>query len=123
MAEYRRTIEELQQDSREKLIIDIRSPEEFSKETYPGAINVEIDDFEEYKSKLPKDRPVYLICYTGQKSDELVEEMSEQGYEIYSVEGGYRSWLRLKLARLMEEPGEAQNRAKDIERSIIKKFR
>ena len=123
MGEYRRTIEELQQDSREKMIIDMRSPEEFGKETYPGAVNVEIVSFEEYRSKLPKDRPIYLICYTGQKSDELAEEMSEQGYEIYSVEGGYRSWLRLKLARLMEEPGEAQNRAKDIERSIIKKFR
>ena len=123
MGEYRRTIEELQQDSGEKLVIDMRSSEEFGKEAYPGAINVEIGDFEEYKSKLPKDKPVYLICYTGQKSDELAEEMAEQGYEIYSVEGGYRSWLRLKLARLMEEPGEAQNRAKDIERSIIKKFR
>ena len=123
MAEYRRTIEELQQDSRDKMIIDMRSPEEFGKETYPGAVNVEIVGFEEYRSKLPKDRPIYLICYTGQKSDELAEEMSEQGYEIYSVEGGYRSWLRLKLAKLMEEPGEAQNRAKDIERSIIKKFR
>ena len=123
MSEYRRTIEELQQDSREKLIIDIRNSEEFGKETYPGAVNVEMDGFEEYKSKLPKDRPVYLICYTGQKSDEMAEEMSEQGYEIYSVQGGYRSWLRLKLARLMEEPEEAQNRAKDIERSIIKKFR
>ena len=123
MGEYRRTIEELQQDGREKLIIDMRSSEEFGKETYTGAINVEIDSFEEYKSKLPKDRPVYLICYTGQKSDEIAEEMSGQGYEIYSVEGGYRAWLRLKLARLMEEPGEAQNRARDIERSIIKKFR
>ena len=123
MGSYIRTIEELEQDGREKLIIDMRSSVEYGKETYPGAINVEIDNFDQYRIELPKDKPIYLICYTGQKSDEIAEEMSEQGYEIYSVEGGYRSWLRLKLARLMEEPGEAQNRAKDIERSIIKKFR
>ena len=123
MGSYIRTIEELEQDGREKLIIDMRSSVEYGKETYPDAINVEIDSFEQYRTKLPKDKPIYLICYTGQKSDEIAEEMSEQGYEIYSVEGGYRSWLRLKLARLMEEPGEAQNRARDIERSIIKKFR
>ena len=120
---YRKTIEELEQDAREKLVIDMRSAVEYAKETYPGAVNIDKDSFEEHIEELPKDRPIYLICYTGQKSDEIAETLSEQGYEIYSIEDGYRSWLRVKLARLMEQPEEAENRARDIERSIIKKFR
>ena len=32
-----RTIEELQEDTREKQIIDIRDKADFDKETYPGA--------------------------------------------------------------------------------------
>ena len=118
-----RTIEELELDAREKLVIDMRSAAEYEKETYPGAVNIDKDNFEEHIGELPKDQPVYLLCYTGQKSDEIAETLSEQGYEIYSIEGGYRSWLRVKLARLMEQPEEAENRARDIERSIIKKFR
>ena len=120
---FRKTIEELEQDAREKLVIDMRSAAEYEKETYPGAINIEKDDFEQHIGELPKDKPIYLICYTGQKSDEIAETLSNQGYEIYSIDGGYRSWLRIKLARLMEQPEEVERRAGDVERSIIKKFR
>ena len=35
-----RTIEELQEDTREKQIIDIRDAADFEKETYPGAVNI-----------------------------------------------------------------------------------
>ena len=34
---YRKTVDELQNDQREKLVIDIRSEEDYTKETYPGA--------------------------------------------------------------------------------------
>ena len=120
---FSKTVEELEQDAREKLVVDMRNAAEYEKETYPGAVNIDKDDFERHIEELPKDKPIYLICYTGQKSDEIAENLSEQGYVIYSIEGGYRSWLRVKLARLMEEPVQAANRAKDVERSIIKKFR
>ena len=120
---FRRTIEELEQDAREKLVIDMRSAAEYEKETYPGAVNIDKDDFEQHIAELPKDKPIYLICYTGQKSDEIAETLSDQGYEIYSIDGGYRSWLRIKLERLMEQSEEAERRAADVERSIIKKFR
>ena len=120
---FSKSVEELEQDAREKLIVDMRNAAEYERETYPGAVNIDKDDFERHIEELPKDKPIYLICYTGQKSDEIAEKLSGQGYEIYSIDGGYRSWLRVKLARLMEEPVQAANRAKDVERSIIKKFR
>ena len=96
-----RTIEELQEDTREKQIIDIRDRADFDKETYPGAINIYWEEFEEHMDEIRKDCPVYLICYTGQKSDEIAEELTEQGYEIYSIKNGYRAWLRIKLSKLM----------------------
>ena len=118
-----RTIEELEQDTRDKQIIDIRDRADFDKETYPGAVNIYWEEFEEHMDEIRKDCPVYLLCYTGQKSEELAEELTEQGYEIYSVKNGYRAWLKLKLARLMADHNEAEQRTRDIERSIIKKFR
>ena len=118
-----RTIEELEQDTREKQVIDIRDKADFEKETYPGAVNIYWEELEEHMDEIRKDCPVYLVCYTGQKSEEIAEELTEQGYEIYSVKNGYRAWLKLKLGRLMSNHSEAEQRTKDIERSIIKKFR
>ena len=118
-----RTIEELEQDTREKQVIDIRDKADFEKETYPDAINIYWEELEEHMDEIRKDCPVYLLCYTGQKSEEIAEELTEQGYEIYSVKNGYRAWLKLKLGRLMANHSEAEQRTKDIERSIIKKFR
>ena len=118
-----RTIEELEQDTREKQVIDIRDKADFEKETYPDAINIYWEELEEHMNEIRKDCPVYLVCYTGQKSEEIAEELTEQGYEIYSVKNGYRAWLKLKLGRLMANHSEAEQRTKDIERSIIKKFR
>ena len=118
-----RTIEELEQDTREKQVIDIRDKADFEKETYPDAINLYWEELEEHMNEIRKDCPVYLLCYTGQKSEEIAEELTEQGYEIYSVKNGYRAWLKLKLGRLMANHNEAEQRTKDIERSIIKKFR
>ena len=118
-----RTIEELEQDTREIQVIDIRDKADFEKETYPGAVNIYWEELEEHMDEIRKDCPVYLVCYTGQKSEEIAEELTEQGYEIYSVKNGYRAWLKLKLGRLMANHNEAEQRTKDIERSIIKKFR
>lgn len=117
-----RTIEELELDSREKVIIDIRSREDYEKETYPGAINIFWEEFDGHIDEVPKDKPVYLICYTGQTSNDLAIKYSEQGYEIYSIENGYHSYLRSKLEGLMSGEEEPLT-CKDVERSIVKRFR
>ena len=118
-----RTIEELQEDTREKQIIDIRDKADFDKEPYPGAVNICWEELEEHMDEIRKDCPVYLLCYTGQKSEEIAQELNEQGYEVYSIKNGYRAWLKIKLSKMMADHNAAEQRTKDIERSIIKKFR
>ena len=119
----RKTIQALIEDAGEKLVIDIRSEEDYKRETYPGAIHIFHKDFMDELDRVPKDRPVYLICYTGQKSDDIAEELSGQGYEIYSIDGGFHSYLRYKLQKLMEKEEDKLDRCKEAERSIVKKFR
>lgn len=124
---YHKTIDELQEDTREKQVIDLRGEDDFEKETYPGAMNIYWEELGERIDEVAKDMPVYLICYTGQKSDELAQDLQTKGYEAYSVEGGYRAYLRKKLTDFMK-PDENQEerleeRARDVERSIIKKFK
>jgi len=120
---YTKTIEEMEADSREKCIIDVRSREEYEKESYPGAKHIYWEEWEEHLGEVPMDQPVYLLCYTGQRSEEIAQDYTEKGYEIYSIDGGYRSYLRLKIKRLMSQEDKLSERYRDVERSIVKKFR
>ncbi len=120
---FRKKIEEIEQDKRDKQIIDLRSPEEYEKDTYPGAVNLFWEELEEHKDEIAQDKPIYLICYTGQKSDEIAENLVEQGYEAYSIQNGFHAYLRLKLQRMMEQGEEPEINCKYVERSIVKRFR
>ena len=100
---YRVTIDDLQQETREKIVIDIRAKADYEKETYPGAIHLFWEEFDAHMDEIPKDKPVYLICYTGLRSDEIAERWNEKGYELYSLDGGFYSWRRVKLLQFMKE--------------------
>lgn len=117
-----RTFEELFSDDREKLVLDVRTADEYNRDTYPGAYNIPLEELDNHEEEFPKDKPIYLMCYTGRKSIDAAEYYHNKGYEMYSLEGGYNTYLGIKLKELMDTDTLAQ-RTKDIERSIIKTFR
>ena len=128
---FEKTIEELLKETRESLVVDLRKEADFRKETYPGAKHIWWEALMDHQSELPKDKPIYLMCYTGDVSGDLAQELQELGYEAYSLDGGYRSYLRYQLLHSMEELDRTDTEAKvrqrerclEIERSIVKKFR
>lgn len=102
---FRRTLEEFINDPDDKVIIDLRKKEDYLEETYPGAINIYHGDFYKYLNILPKDRRIYLFCYTGVSGDEIAEELSGKGYDIFSIEEGYRAVIRWKVHNILEKSG------------------
>lgn len=118
------TIEELKKaDMQEGVIVDIRSEADYIKGSILNAVSIPMDRFEENIEKLPKGKKVYVLCHTGDKSQNIVELLEEHGYMAYNIEGGYRSYLRLLLSSMVGKEEEALLKSKEIERSIIKKFR
>lgn len=120
------TIEELETSERtDCCIIDLRPEEQYRRGTFPGAVNIPMEQFEERKAEIRKGQTVYLLCHTGERSQTYAKELREEGYEAVNVSGGYRAYLKLSLARYMEKESEEKRREKiaEIERSIIKKFR
>ena len=86
------------------------------------------DNKEEFEAKYSKDTPIYILCYTGQKSEEIEDMLDEMGYEAYSLDGGFVAYLRWKFNKYLEQDKESGNNTseenvKEIERSIVKKFR
>ena len=131
-----KTIIDYQNDEREKVLLDVRDKQEFEKETYPGARNWYWEELikvleetpEEFTQQFDKSVPIYLLCYTGLHSDDLADILEEMGYEVYSLYGGWGAYMKWKFENYVKE-AQAENelsgeeRVKEIERSIVKKFR
>lgn len=119
---YSKTIDEVMA-IKNAYLIDVRKEEDYIKETIQGAIHIYLEDFSINEDKLPKEQPIFLLCYTGEKSDVLASEYQRKGYIIYSIEGGFRSYLRYKFQLLEKDLSSAETIKKEVERSIVKKFR
>ena len=124
------TIEELEAlKDAEKTIVDIRPQDQYMRGTFPGAVSLPAsrleEQYEEETARLDKMHPVYVMCHTGEKSQEWVRRLTGDGFDAANVEGGYRAWLRLSLSRFVGGESEADREEKRarIEQSIIKKFR
>ncbi len=122
------TIESLERTDKDKvLVVDIRPEDQYQRGTFPGAVNIPMAEFEDRKTelKLYKDKEIYLMCHTGERSLEYVQDLIADGYDAGNVTGGYRSYLKLTLTRFVQKDSEEQlaERTREIERSIIKKFR
>lgn len=118
------TIEELEGiDLSSGIILDTRPAEDFLRGSMPGALNMPLEVFEERMSGLPKDKKIYVMCHRGERSVDCVEKLCDSGYDAANVSGGYRAFLRLSLGRYLQKDMQRETKQKEIERSIIKKFR
>lgn len=104
-------------------IIDVRKAEDYARNTIPHAVNIPIETFQEGLPQLDREKPVYVLCHTGEKSEAIVEQLEDAGYDAVNIVGGYRAFLRLQLSRTLEKGTGIEEKTKEIERSLIKKFR
>ena len=118
------TIEELLQlDQNTITVLDVRPADAYTRGSVPGAVSIPLAEVEERMEELPKEKPVYVLCHTGEWSVDAVYELEAAGYDAVNIEGGYRSFLRKKLSEFVQDENTTGEKQKEIERSIIKKFR
>ena len=71
-------IEELEKLDADKMVVaDIRPREEYDRGTWPGAVSLPMDEFEKKAEELPKDKTIYVLCHTGERSQEYTERLLE----------------------------------------------
>ena len=118
------TIEELEQLTPGSVtIVDVRPADTYQRGTFEGAINVPMKEFIDRYEEIPKDKPVWVLCHTGERSLDYVELLCSKGYDAGNISGGYRAFLRLQLGRFIKEEDTRKEKTREIERSLIKKFR
>lgn len=71
-------------------IIDVREVPEYEKSHILGAINIPLSEIRDRIKKIPKDKPVYLHCRSGQRSYNACLILKHLGYDnIYNISGGF----------------------------------
>ena len=89
------TVSEAKQavDANDVQFIDVRTPGEYTGGRAPKASNFPLDALEKDLSKLDKNKPVYVICQTGKRSQKGSEILQKAGFrDIYNIKGGTSAW-------------------------------
>ena len=78
--------------------IDVRTVEEYKSGHAVKAVNIPLDGLENELAKLDKNKPVYVICQSGKRSQKGSEILNQSGFkEVYNVTGGTSAWTAAKL--------------------------
>lgn len=98
------------------VLLDIRNAQSREYGCFPGSLAMPREALED--CTLPHDgRKLIVYCARGQFSREAAEMLAKQGYEAFSLEGGYSAWLKGQMQRQQE------NLQEKAETSLQKKFR
>lgn len=76
-------------------LLDLREPDEVLVSGIQWAINIPFSEIGKKLDTVPKDKPVYVFCRTGDWSEEVTELLTDRGYDAWNVEGGYKAFSAL----------------------------
>ena len=112
------TIEEMEALPAESYeIFDIRGEIERAHGILPNSTASSADALMENPPE-DKEKKIIICCSRGQISRDIAEELQDQGYEAYSLKGGYVGWLMADMKKK-----EADDVCEHVELSIRKKFK
>ena len=76
-------------------LLDLREKDEVLVDGISEAINIPFSEIGRKLETIPRDKPVYVFCRTGEWSSEVTELLSDMGYEAYSLTGGFKAYSAL----------------------------
>jgi NADPH-dependent 2,4-dienoyl-CoA reductase/sulfur reductase-like enzyme/rhodanese-related sulfurtransferase len=74
------------------LLLDVRTPREFSQGHIPGAVNVPVDDLRARLGDVPRDREIAVYCQVGQRGYVATRILKQAGYSAANLGGGYKTY-------------------------------
>lgn len=77
--------------NKDYFLIDLREKKEYNKKHIKGSKNIFWLDILKDKNlkKLPKDKQIFLICYVGHTSSQVLTLLKILGYNVVSIKYGY----------------------------------
>ena len=79
-------------------VVDVRSTEEWQEGHIPGSHHFELTSLKDSCGQLPKNRPIVLLCRSGQRASLAASWLLKCGFsDVINLRGGMQAW---KLAGL-----------------------
>lgn len=74
--------------------VDVREKDDVLIHPLGNAVNIPFSQLSKQIDSIPKDKPVYVICSVGDLSEDVVEILTDRGYDAYSIDGGFKAYER-----------------------------
>jgi NADPH-dependent 2,4-dienoyl-CoA reductase/sulfur reductase-like enzyme/rhodanese-related sulfurtransferase len=79
-------------DASRPFLLDVRSANEFSAGSIPGAVNISVDELRFRLHELPRDRTIIVYCQVGQRGYLATRILLQEGFAAANVGGGYTTY-------------------------------
>ncbi len=89
-------------------IVDLREPDEVVTGRIGGSINIPFSVFYSELDRISKEKPVIVYCRTGEWSEEIADILTDRGYDVINLDGGYQAYREC-----MKIHEEAENKAQE----------
>jgi len=80
-----------------RIVVDVRDPEETASGMLPGAKNIPLSEISERIDDLKKFDEIFVNCVTGGRSSRACEILAQEGMNVTNIEGGYLAWKEAEL--------------------------
>ena len=83
--------------SKNQIIVDIRTPQEFADGHIEGAINLNVFDkaFITKIAEFDKTKPIFMYCRSGNRTSSASKKIANLGFEkVYDLQGGIKNWAK-----------------------------
>ena len=77
------------------MILDVRTPQEFTSGHLPNAVNVDVEDpgFATNLAALDTTKTYAVYCRSGNRSKVAMSAMAQAGFtQFYDLDGGINAW-------------------------------
>jgi len=77
------------------IVVDVREPNEFAAGHVPNARHIPMGQVDKRLGELDKfkDKPVIVVCQTGNRSSSTCNALTKRGFEkVYNLSGGISAW-------------------------------
>lgn len=85
-------------DERDQLfLLDIREMFEWDAGRIEGSVHIPMMTLSARREELPVDRPILVICRSGNRSAHMTSMLKLSGLDAHNLEGGVKAWVAAGL--------------------------